>query len=213
MKKRIYLVRHGESESNAGGFLMPGDVTPLSETGIEQAKFIAQRVAKLPIEIIIASTMLRARQTAQYIVEATGKKLETSDLFIERLMPSMQLGKTINDPEVIEMEEHITAQLVNYEYKHSDEHNFSDLKERTRKGFKYLIARPESEILLVTHGFFLRILFGMAIFGEDFTGKEALKLAYGLGTTNTGLTIFEYDSDAKFNHWRVRTWNDHAHLG
>ncbi len=211
--KRIYLVRHGESESNAGGALSPGDVTSLSKQGIEQAKFVAERATKLPIEVVISSTMLRARQTAQYIVDATGKNLETSSFFTERLMPSAQFGKTIHDPEVIEMEEHINNKLPDHEYRYTDEENFADLKDRASKGLTYLAERPESEILLVTHGLFLRILVGIAIFGKEFTGKEALKFVHGLGTTNTGITVLEYDNERKTNYWRMRTWNDHAHLG
>ncbi len=213
MKKRVYLVRHGESVSNAGGLITPGDSNPLSEKGIEQAKFVAKRAMKLPIEIIISSTVLRARQTAEQVVDATGKELETSDLFTERLMPSEQFGKTIHDPDVVRMEDHVNSQLVEHEYRYADEENFADLKKRAQKGLAFLVERKESEILLVTHGLFLRILVGIAIFGEDFTGKEALRLVYGLGTTNTGITILEYDDGSQPNNWRMRTWNDHAHLG
>src|SRR5438067_11064146 len=69
--KTVYLVRHGESETNAGN-IMFGKSAKLTARGHEQAKFIAQRCARLPIEVIISSGFLRADETARYIVDAVG---------------------------------------------------------------------------------------------------------------------------------------------
>ena len=48
----VYLVRHGESETNAGT-IMFGKSAKLTARGHEQAKFIARRCARLPVEVII----------------------------------------------------------------------------------------------------------------------------------------------------------------
>jgi bisphosphoglycerate-dependent phosphoglycerate mutase len=77
--KTVYLVRHGESETNAGN-IMFGKSAKLTARGHEQAKFIARRCATLPIQVIISSGFLRADETARYIVDAVAKPLEQSDL-------------------------------------------------------------------------------------------------------------------------------------
>lgn len=42
---------------------------PLNQTGIHQAKAAAKKIATLPIELIITSPLLRARQTAELIAQ------------------------------------------------------------------------------------------------------------------------------------------------
>jgi broad specificity phosphatase PhoE len=61
---RVFLVRHGESESNAGlASDDPGSI-PLTAHGHQQARQIAQVLAEAPA-LIVTSPYLRARQTAQ----------------------------------------------------------------------------------------------------------------------------------------------------
>ena len=96
--KSLYLVRHGESETNAGN-IMFGKSAKLTARGHEQAKFIAQRCARLPVEVIISSGFPRADETARYIVNAVGKSLEQSDLFAERRHPSFPLGRSKSEPD------------------------------------------------------------------------------------------------------------------
>jgi len=81
--KRIYFVRHGESESNAGG-IRSGPDTPLTQRGYEQAEQIARRCANLPVEVLISSSMLRAQETAKIISEKIGK----TDIFYIYFLPT-----------------------------------------------------------------------------------------------------------------------------
>jgi 2,3-bisphosphoglycerate-dependent phosphoglycerate mutase len=61
---RVFLIRHGESESNAGlSSADPGSI-PLTPTGHLQAGQIARVLADVPA-LIVTSPYLRARQTAQ----------------------------------------------------------------------------------------------------------------------------------------------------
>jgi broad specificity phosphatase PhoE len=211
--KKVYLVRHGESEANVGNMYLGGE-TPLTAKGHEQAEFIAERASKLPIEIIIASTLLRAKQTAQHIVEKTGKPIEFSDLFVERRSPSEYIGRKYNDPATADVDKLLDANFGKPGWRYSDEENFDDMKVRAKKAMQLLESRPENEILVVTHGLFLRMLVGTLVFGDEFTGREGLRLFKAFKTKNTGLTVFELDlEDERFGgQWRMLTWNDHAHL-
>lgn len=210
--KRFYFVRHGESDSNVGGILA-GASTPLTTKGYEQARFIAARATKLPIEVIISSPMLRAHETARCIAEATGKDIELSELFVERKHPTEQFGKGSNDPEAVKIEDVVLEHFGEEGYRYSDEENFDDLKGRALKAMKFLENRPENHILIASHAFFLRIFVGTVFFGKDLSGYEANRMVRTLKTQNTALTIFDYDVEDKRSHWRIFTLNDHAHLG
>jgi broad specificity phosphatase PhoE len=81
--KKIYLIRHGQSEDNTAARYQAPD-SPLTEKGRDQARFAAERVSRLPIEAVVASPLPRARETAEIIAAKTGKAVEFSELFVER---------------------------------------------------------------------------------------------------------------------------------
>ena len=69
----LLLVRHGQSEWNAAG-LMQGQTAhvPLTDLGHAQAAGAARELAALRPGALIASDLLRARQTAEHCARATG---------------------------------------------------------------------------------------------------------------------------------------------
>jgi len=117
--KTIYFVRHGESQTNAGPVCFGKDAL-LTEKGRGQAFFTAKRVSKLPIQSIISSSLVRAKQTAEIINEKMGKLIEFSDLFIERKRPSVQIGVASDDPASVEAESAIWKNFCVPGYHHSD---------------------------------------------------------------------------------------------
>jgi len=212
--KTIYLVRHGESEGNVGPRYQ-GDTTPLTENGEKQAQFIAERAKKLAVDALIASPILRAQQTATYISNETGLPIETSDLFVERRRPSIQVNNLKTNPEVIAAEAEIIKSSGIPGYRHSDEENFDDLKLRTGQALAFLANHSSSSLLVVSHGVFLRNIIARAIFGDDLSGKECSAILESFVASNTGLTVLTYDSSrhSPRNPWSIVSWNDHAHLG
>ena len=77
---RLHLVRHGESlahEADKAGRPRPADWDALSGRGWEQARELGRRLAGEGIELIVASTMRRAQETAQGINETLGLEIET----------------------------------------------------------------------------------------------------------------------------------------
>ncbi len=73
----IYLIRHGQSEFNVA-YDVDG-IDPrihdarLTPTGISQAKAARSKAAELGIQLVIASPLIRALQTATYIFGGTHK--------------------------------------------------------------------------------------------------------------------------------------------
>jgi probable phosphomutase (TIGR03848 family) len=67
----LLLLRHGRTTANASGILAgrtPG--VGLDETGIEQARRAAARIAAVPIDALVTSPQDRCRQTAKSVAEA-----------------------------------------------------------------------------------------------------------------------------------------------
>jgi probable phosphoglycerate mutase len=67
---RILVVRHGQSEWNAAGRWQGRADIPLTDLGREQARLAAERVGA--VDVIVASTMQRASETASIIAEQIG---------------------------------------------------------------------------------------------------------------------------------------------
>src|SRR3989344_5742821 len=94
--KTVYFVRHGESEHNILPVFQSPD-SPLSEKGKKQAELIAKRVSKLSFDVLVSSTFLRAKETAEAISHLTSKTPELSELFVERIKPASINGKSYED--------------------------------------------------------------------------------------------------------------------
>jgi broad specificity phosphatase PhoE len=212
--KKVYLVRHGESNANARtAKVYEGHNAPLTERGYEQAYIVAERAAKLPVDTLIASTMVRAQQTAEIIAARIGKTMTSSDLFTERRSPQSHIGRVWDDPETQRLEDEWIATFFVDGVRVLDGENFADMKKRAEDALAYLETHSASNILVVTHGFFLRMLVGTVLFGDLFT-PQLFKLSdTTMKTRNTGITILCNDLPDKGAHWYMLAWNDYAHLG
>lgn len=209
--KEIYLVRHGESEGNAGTHYQ-NENTPLTERGREQAAFVAERAARLPLEALIASTMVRAQETAAILSKKIGLPVSSSELFVERRRPTEQIDQRKDDPEVMAAEEAIMQSSSVPGIRFSDEENFDDLNARSRAALAFLETHPKDRILVVTHGVFLRNIVAQVIFGQDLKGEDCGHVLNAFIASNTGITVLRFDPTL-VNPWKLLTWNDHAHLG
>jgi len=76
--KIIYFVRHGEAEGNVS-LRFQSPETPLTDIGHQQAMIVAKRCKGLDAELIISSSMARAKQTADYIKAETNLSVEYTD--------------------------------------------------------------------------------------------------------------------------------------
>src|SRR5829696_507213 len=75
--RQFVVVRHGESETNATNTFQAGsqyDTDPLTPLGAEDAGRLAQRLALLPVDLVMSSGYLRARSTAARIAETTAAR-------------------------------------------------------------------------------------------------------------------------------------------
>ncbi|MEX2446956.1 MAG: histidine phosphatase family protein [Dehalococcoidia bacterium] len=75
----LYLVRHAQSEANAGGVFTGGWDVPLTALGRAQSEALAARLQDEPIAAVYASTLSRAQDTAQAVAARLGLAVEVRE--------------------------------------------------------------------------------------------------------------------------------------
>ncbi len=203
----IYFVRHGESVNNVSRNYQGADVE-LSELGHKQAEIVAERLTHIPVDIILASSFTRAHDTAKAIQKATGKPMEVLDSLVERKRPSAFHNKPYDDPAIDKTREFLDTH-PDPEHHHSDEENFFDVKKRAEEVIKMLEKRPEENIVVVSHGVFIKTVLFTLILGESLKIENFHDSLHVLSIDNTALSMCTYSKD---KGWRVKTINDFAHL-
>lgn len=69
--KKIYIIRHGETEFNKLNIVQGSGVdTNLNETGINQGKMFYEKYKNIPFDKIYTSTLKRTQQTVQSFIDA-----------------------------------------------------------------------------------------------------------------------------------------------
>jgi broad specificity phosphatase PhoE len=212
--KKIYFVRHGQSEGNVGP-IRQSHTTTLTEHGRKQAEHIGRRAEKLYIDTLISSDMSRALETAEIIKNHISLPIITCNFFRERKRPSEQLGINKDSPESLRIDSILTNNFLTRAFRFSDEENFEDLKERVRLGLSFLEQQEGSNIMVVTHGYILRMIIAYVLFGDSLTAEQARECVASFHMENTGITVLGYGpniSENRSHPWWVWVWNDHAHL-
>ncbi len=204
MKKEIYFIRHGESESNVDG-IYRGTTANLTERGREQARVASEKVSKFAPEVFVASHFGRAIETAGIIAEGTGLNVEENELFGEKGEATVLFGRNREEPEIIDIVNQIND-TANSSGGHSDEEYFDGFYKRVREAMSFLEKHEASKIAVVTHGGFLRAVLGSVVFGNDLTKEGHYRMMESMRVDNTGIIHAVYDSDK--NSWQIASWNN-----
>jgi probable phosphoglycerate mutase len=84
MNTTILLIRHGETDWNAARRLQGHTDIALNDAGLLQADALGRALAQMPLAAVIASDLLRARQTAQAVAGHHGIDLRIDSALRER---------------------------------------------------------------------------------------------------------------------------------
>jgi broad specificity phosphatase PhoE len=213
----LYFVRHGESVANASdraGDKRPDDADRLSERGWEQARGLGRRLESERLEVIIASPMTRAQETAQGIAEVLRLPVETDpDLYEVRQSHAFYESS----PDYGDTATMVWMPRSPRDFAEPGAESFDDVVARVRRVQERLAQRaPSQRILAVSHWGFIHFFLGHALFGDAFE-PPLLNGLYQAAHANTGITTFEhrghwYMDGSDYGGWVLKTWNDQAHL-
>lgn len=85
---RLYLVRHGETESNRRGLALGRADVPLNERGLWQAERLGRALAAEPLAAVYSSPLQRTQDTARAIAASHVLEVEVEERLIE-----MEIGE------------------------------------------------------------------------------------------------------------------------
>jgi broad specificity phosphatase PhoE len=157
---RIFLIRHGETDWNKEGRIQGRQDIPLNDTGLKQARDIAEFLKVVNLEYIYHSPLQRAVKTAEIIKETIGVDAEEINELAE-LSLGIEEGNLIEDiktnygaefyAEFSRTEKHMDFGYSEGETKTEALKRFSDAVNHIIKTTKY------SNIGIVSHGFVIRL--------------------------------------------------------
>ena len=159
---KLYVARHGETAWNAENKICGRTDLPLTDRGIRQAKALAENMAGIPIERIIASPMIRAQQTAAAVSEVLGIPVQTDARLIEQNFGIFE-GKDRKDPGYLANKRMFAYRYPGGESQMDVAYRVYGLIEELKKMY------PDESILLVCHGGVCR---SVRTYFEDMTNDE-----------------------------------------
>ncbi|KAL6062566.1 Phosphoglycerate mutase [Balamuthia mandrillaris] len=185
--KKLYLIRHAESEHNLFSAL-PGNakVDPylwdcnVTEKGRQQIEQLQERVKDIEVDLIVCSPLTRALQTCLGGFAGRNQTVVVTDLCRERLENACDFGRLakelVEDFPTVDFSalpsgiwwyipEELSAQITEENYKelfreHRWKEPLAEMAERIEAFKRWLLAREEQTIAVVSHSTFLRDMMG-----------------------------------------------------
>lgn len=205
---RVYFVRHGQSLLNAAKTAQ-GAAGGLSAMGQEQARYVGEKLKQFPIDVIIHSPFERTHETAEVIRQVLGHAdMQTTDLLREIVPPSSMQGKGSFSEELLAVRAAIRENHKDHDWRYEDEETVNEIIQRCQECLDYLRQQPYENMVVVSHGSFMKCLLASVLMGDLVTGEIFHRFRHALHVANTGVCILDYAD----SHWRVLTWNDFAHI-
>jgi alpha-ribazole phosphatase len=201
MSCRLYLLRHGVTESNRKGRYMGRSHEPLSGDGRWQARQLALRLAQVALGAVYSSPMRRAQETAEIVAAPHRLPVAAEPGFIE-LDLSRWAGLSAaeveaKDPEAWQTwcDDPARLELPGIE-------PFAALASRVSNAVEDLRRRhPNQAIAVVTHDGVVRMAVLQAM-GWALTHYRSIPV------DNTSITVLELGGDRPY----LRALNDIGHL-
>lgn len=182
----IILVRHGETEWNVTEIFRGRTDIELNETGLRQAKLLAEYLGKVKINAIYSSPLKRALKTAEVI--ASYHKL---DVDIAPSLIDLNFGKWqgLSHQEVKDKYKELYTEWINHpdQVKMPAGESLDDVRKRAMGVVAKVIARYKGTVVLVSHRVVNKVLI-CALLGLDNSHFWNIKL------DTCGITTFTYEN-------------------
>ncbi len=199
---RIVLIRHGETEWNREGRVQGYHAdSPLTATGREQARALAERLAREGIDVLYSSDAGRARQTADPIGAATGLRVVHARALRERNYGVFE-GRTY-----AEVERDLPAEFLKFrsrdpQYVPPGGESIAQFRDRIVTALERMATQAAGRCAaVVTHGGALGVLYRRVM---DIPLEESRTYS----VVNASLNHFRF-ADGR---WLLDAWGDVAHL-
>lgn len=178
MGMKLYVSRHGETDWNVAWKICGRTDVELTEKGRAQAEAMAQQAKAAGIEVIIASPLKRAQDTARAAAAACGVPVLTDPRLIEQNYGAFE-GQSGTDPAFL-------ANKRNFAVRYPGGESMMDVAARVYPLLDEVREKyAGKKVLLVCHGGVCRVL---RTYFMDMTNEEYLNYF----ADNAALMEYEY---------------------
>lgn len=207
----LYLVRHSESQGMREGIRL-SPLSYITSRGRKQAIKLAKRLASLKLHFIYSSPTLRSGQTTEIIIKniAHNNVIYLSDL-VERRETSSLIGMATKDLPWKYLRKH----RLNRFWRHQDAESFDDIHNRaTRVLDKFKQHPPGSNILVISHGSFIRAMLAEILTSQQLSPKHYYQMTEKIVVAPAAISILKYSKEYYEENacWKLVSWMDSAHL-
>ena len=209
----FYLIRHGESSSNATpGFVAGTNFdSPLTERGYEQARLLGGRLKREEVRFdrVYSSTLVRAVQTTETMLESMGlpgRPFVKVDALIEQQMPGW-LGLPLEEVYTPEMLAYIRGKGLDFVSPEGESHRMVQRRIATWLEDEIIYNEDLSgtetslTVAIVGHGAATRCLIHYIM---GFSDRFIERISLG----NCSISRFLFDSKG----WALNCLNDASHV-
>ena len=201
MTTTVFLVRHGQTNSNISGYYMGWSDEDLDDTGYAQVRRLSSRLSDSPIDAIYVSPLRRTCNTATILAEPHGLELKKRDDLIEIKLGDWQ-GRHIDEIKKRWPEDWLQSRTDPSKFTMPNGESFQQVSERAARAYDAILAANQDKlVVIVTHEAVVKVL-----------------VTHILGTTNSVYRRFNADN-ASLSVIRINdgiaqliTLNDISHL-
>lgn len=200
MPKRIYLIRHGETDWNAARRWQGFAPTGLNDAGREQARALAAFLRACPIHTVYSSDLPRALETARIVGAALGVVPQVDARWREINVGVFQ-GLTADEVELLYPAELAAWRADMPDYRVPTGESRRELQDRAAAAWTQVAAGDgDGETVVVSHGGTIRLLL-CRLFGSQVRDSHPLP--------NTSITTLVRAADS---NWRLERVGETPHL-
>lgn len=198
--KKLYLLRHAQSEYNEKGIFqgrLDSDLTPL---GFVQARLSALELEDKGIEVIYSSPQRRAYKTALTVADVLGLEVVVDERLREMSFGEYE-GKhfwSLLEQEGARMRAWLSNPVKN---PLPTQENMQDFEKRVSSFLKDLISSPYKAVLVVAHGGTLHAMVCLAL-------GLGLENLWNIHMDNAGISLLTY----KAGKFELKQLNRTSHL-
>lgn len=192
--KRIYFVRHGQTEWNATGRFQGQWDSDLTKLGREQADAHGRLLARVEPEALFASPLGRVRQTVEIINEHAGLRV-TYDERLREWDCGDWSGHLRSDVETRWPEEWAALVADRFYYRGPGCENYPDMFERAAPFVDELLGSDAKAVAVVSHGMIGKVMISILLGLEEYETLaiyQANDVVFRVTTDGTGAVSHHY---------------------
>lgn len=199
---KLYLIRHGQTDWNIEGKIQGKTDIPLNQTGLHQARLLAEGMKQRKIAAIYSSPLHRARQTAELLAGEKGLPV--------RVLPELREvdfglweGRTWE-----EIEKEYSRDFHRWEENPAlgmptGGETLQSCKKRCRAAVEQILEDGIDDVAVVAHGGILAHVVDYLLRNQKDKKEIIVK--------NASISVVEYDRQKELGQLLIL--NDTAHLG